>query len=281
MKLLVIGHSVLDFIQRQETIGTSAGGIFYTITALNQIKTEEDEIYLCSQFDEHTFKYFKSEYENIQNNYLTKVDSIPKIHLKIFNDQERHEAYENITENLTTKFENLNKFDGILINMITGFDINLSQLRQIRSDYSGLIYFDVHTLSRGLDEEFKREFRNIPDFSEWAKCLDIIQVNQSELFTLSDNNSEIKIVNEMFQYGIKIICITKGEKGAKVFYQKSEEIASYFIAAKRIKNPYTIGCGDVFGASFFYSYIRNNNVNYSLFYSIEEAEKFVERKTYY
>ena len=198
--------------------------------------------------------------------------------LNLFKDNERHEKYENITNNLLTDFDDLNQFDGILINMITGFDITLTQLIEIRKNCSGLIFIDVHTLSRGLDENYKRNFRLIPDFDKWAKCLDIIQVNQHELFTLSQKKNEIEIVEEMFNSGVKIVCVTKGELGAKVYFKNSNEILSYFVAARKISNPNVIGCGDVFGASFFYSYIRNKNVMDSLSNAVATAELFVENK---
>jgi len=183
MNLLVIGHSVLDFINDGNSIKQNAGGIHYTIFALNRFKSKEDEIYLCSQFDTDTYRYFQLEFEKINNSYLTKVDKIPRVHLNLYKDKERHEKYENITNNLLVDVNNLSKFDGILINMITGFDITLEQLKNIRNNFTGLIYIDVHTLSRGLDQNYKRNFRLIPEFSEWAKCLDIIQVNQKEIFT--------------------------------------------------------------------------------------------------
>ncbi|MDP2364986.1 MAG: PfkB family carbohydrate kinase, partial [Ignavibacteria bacterium] len=78
--------------------------------------------------------------------------------------------------------------------------------------------------------------------------------------------------------GVKIICVTKGAHGAKVFSKDSNETLSHFIAARQIKNSNTIGCGDVFGASFFYSYIRNKNVMDSLTNAIETAELFVANK---
>jgi sugar/nucleoside kinase (ribokinase family) len=193
-------------------------------------------------------------------------------------DRERHEAYENITNNLSLDISGLNRFDGILINMITGFDITLDQLIKIRNDYSGLIFIDIHTLSRGLNKDYKREFRTIPDFQDWAKCLDIIQVNQSELYTLSNKKNEMEIVEELFSLGVKIICVTKGEFGARVYYKNQNEIASYFVAARKINNPNVIGCGDVFGASFFYSYIRNKNAIDSLTVAVMNAEQFVENK---
>ena len=278
MKLIIIGHSVLDFINDGNNIKQNAGGIHFTISALNRIKFAEDEFYLCSQFDDETYKHFSNEFEKIDKSYLTKVDKIPRVHLNLFKDKERHEKYENITNNLLTNFHNLNQFDGILINMITGFDITLTQITEIRKNYTGLMFIDVHTLSRGLDENYKRNFKLIPDFDKWAKCLDIIQVNQSELFTLSQNKNEIEIVEEMFNSGVKIVCVTKGDLGAKVYLINSNEIVSYFVAARKINSPNVIGCGDVFGASFFYSYIRNKNVMDSLSNAVSTAELFVENK---
>ena len=278
MRLLVIGHSVFDTIKLDNQHKKGAGGIYYSISALNRMKQRDDEIFLYSQFDEETYDYFKPEFEKIDNRYLQKVKMIPKVHLNLQKDCERHEAYENITSNLVLNFSDLNGFDGILINMITGFDITLDQLIKIRNNFSGLIFIDIHTLSRGLNEDFKREFRLIPEFENWAKCLDIIQVNNNELFSLSNKKNEIEIVEELFAFGVKIVCVTKGESGARVYFKSQNEIASYFVAARKVNNPNVIGCGDVFGASFFYSYIRNKNAIISLANAVANAEKFVENK---
>jgi len=278
MKLLVIGHAVLDFIKSDDKHRKSAGGIFYTISALNRLKTNDDEIYLCSQFDDETYSYFKSEFEKVNNKFLEKVEKIPRVHLNLQKGRERHESYENISNNLSINLSDFNSFNGILINMITGFDITLDQLRYIRNNYSGLIYIDIHTLSRGLNEDYKREFKLIPDFKDWARGLDIIQVNQNELYTLSHKKSELAIIEEILEYGVQVLCVTKGERGARVYYKNQNEISSYFITARKIDEPNIIGCGDVFGASFFYSYIRNKNAVDSLTKAVKEAEQFVENK---
>jgi len=278
MKFLVIGHSVLDLIISGTEQIISAGGIFYSISALNKIRQKDDEIFLCSQFDNDTYNYFSIEFEKINKKYFQVVDKIPRVHLTLQRDSERHESYENINNNLSIDISDLEDFEGILINMITGFDIKIEQLIQIREKFSGLIYMDVHTLSRGISDDYKREFRVIPDFEDWAKCLDIIQVNQNELFSLSSKKRESEIVEEIFSHGIKVLCITMGELGAKVFYPQQDEIISCFISAKKISNPISVGCGDVFGASFFYSYIRNNDAVLSLTKAVLAAEQFVENK---
>ncbi|MEO8231637.1 MAG: PfkB family carbohydrate kinase [Ignavibacteriota bacterium] len=278
MKLLVIGHSVLDFIKSDKMEKISAGGIYYTISALNRLKKDYDEIFLCSQFDDETYNYFKPEFEKVNSKYLQKVDKIPRVYLNLQKGRERHEVYENITNNLSVDVSDLNQFDGILINMVTGFDITIEQLNQIRNIFSGLIFIDIHTLSRGLSNDYKREFRLIPDFNKWSVCLDIIQVNQNELFTLSQKKTEMEIAEEILNTGVKVLCVTKGELGAKIFYHQQNEITSYFIAANKISNPNIIGCGDIFGASFFYSYIRNKNAINSLTNAVANAEQFVANK---
>jgi sugar/nucleoside kinase (ribokinase family) len=280
MKLLLVGHSVLDFTKSDKDEKISAGGIYYSISTLNRISNIDDEIYLCSQFDEETYNYFQPEFEKVNRDYLRRVEKIPRVHLNLVKGQERHESYENITNNLEIEYSNKEEFDGIVINMITGFDITSNQIQKIRNNYSGLIFLDVHTLSRGLSENYKREFRRIPNFNLWAKCVDIIQVNQNELLTLSDKKNEFEIVYELFNQDIKILCVTKGELGAKIYYKKSDEIISYFWAARKINNPNVIGCGDVFGTVFFYNYIRNRNRNEieSLREAVETAELHVNNK---
>lgn len=277
MKLLIIGHSVLDHIKIARETSISAGGIYYAVRQINYMKTADDQVYLCSQIDDQSYKYFKSEFEKVNKEFLEKEESIPKVHLVIHNAAERHEAYENITNNLQLNSINFNSFDGILINMITGFDISLEQLQIIRKNSSALIYFDVHTFSRGLSDNYVRNFRLIPNIDQWLKCLDIVQVNQSELFTISEKKTELEIAAEIILQGVQFLCVTKGEQGARIYYNRNGEINSYYVAARKANNPHLIGCGDVFGAAFFYSYIRKRDVIESMGAAILAAERLVNK----
>ena len=63
-----------------------------------------------------------------------------------------------------------------------------------------------------------------------------------------------------------------------MYFKNQNEIASYFVAVRKINNPNIIGCGDVFGSSFFYSYIRNKNAIDSLTKAVLKSEQFVENK---
>ena len=264
MKLLIIGHSVEDHFISTENEVVKPGGIFYTASALNYLKDSDDRVLLLTAIEKENYKLFSDVFDNFDENYFQKVDSIPKVFLKIYKDEERDECYNKVTQNLNININKPDLFDGIIINMITGFDISLEQLINLRESFKGLIYFDVHTLSRGLEKDGKRSFRVIPDFNKWAKLIDIIQVNRHELLTLSTNKDPMEIVREILNTGTKYLVLTMEELGAKVFYLEEGEINSVFKPAIKIEVKNKIGCGDIFGAVFFYSYLKNTDINKSL-----------------
>lgn len=261
MKLLVIGHTVVDTIDFNGEIAVKPGGIFYTVTALNNFKEKQDKISLVTAVDKKHYLLFEKEYEKLAEKIFDKVESVPKVWLKVQQHSERHEKYVNINQNISFNSKNLNFYNGILINMITGFDVTLQQLKEIRENYKGIIYFDVHTFSRGLEKDFKRNFRVIPDFKEWAKNLDIVQVNKNELLTLSEKKIEEEIIKEVLGYKIRYLIVTLEEKGANIFFKENDAVKSIFHPAIKVDINNKIGCGDVFGAVFFYSYISQGFKN--------------------
>jgi len=260
MKILVIGHSVIDKIYYEKDKIIKPGGIFYTAAALANIASPSDDIYVCTTIDNVNEKLFSSVFERIKPNYITYSTNIPTVKLNIYDNKEREEKYENVSGNLQFNIGDFNRFDGIMINMITGFDITLAQLKEIRKSYNGTIYFDVHTFSRGLDNDMKRNFRRIKDFKEWAKCVDIIQCNELEVKTLSSKTIEEEIARELIGYGVKQLIVTKGNKGAKVYFSKNTFLSSEEIPVLDVEAVNKVGGGDVFGAVYFYNYIGNENL---------------------
>lgn len=264
MNFLVIGHSVVDKIIEKERYSTKPGGIFYTVISLLSRMEQADKIYLCSNIDDDHAELFKIAYDRVENEFIQNVISIPHVELLVNESGERNEIYSGIPENLILPEKNLDHFDGIIINMITGYDMSLSQLKELRKNYNGVIYFDVHTLSRGIDKNLERNFSQIMNFNEWAKCVDILQANESELQTLSNKGDEFEIVRELFSYGIKQIVVTRSDKGATVFYKDLESINFVYKKALKLNTINKVGCGDVFGAVYFYNCIKNQKIHLAL-----------------
>jgi len=260
MNFLIIGQSVVDKIHEQGRIVTKPGGIFYSVAAfLTQMKAS-DKLFLCSAIDEEYNELFGEVYDRVDKRYLAVVDLIPQVELILNDEAERKEIYSHLGNNLKLPIDNLNEFDGILINMITGFDISLEQIQQLRKNFRGIIYFDVHTLSRGVNSKLKRDFRRIKDFGKWAECIDILQANESEVQTLSSQKDEDKIIQELFYHGIEQVIITRAEKGASVYLIEGRDIKKNDVDALQTKVVNKVGCGDVFGSVYFYNYIQNKNI---------------------
>jgi sugar/nucleoside kinase (ribokinase family) len=263
MKLLVIGHSVEDHISSEQKEIVKPGGIYYTASALTSI-APDDKIFLCTYAEKENYSLFSDAYDKCAPEFISFADSIPKVWLTIHGMKERDELYNNVNRNLDIPYARLNEFDGILINMISGFDIELNQLIKIRENFSGIIYMDVHTFSRGLGHHGHRGFRKIEHFNEWAQCLDIIQSNEHEAKTITSFDNEEEIAHEILNCGTKQLIITKGESGAKLYYLRNGELNFLFQSAAKIDAVNKIGLGDVFGAVYFYNYIKTGNLFYSL-----------------
>lgn len=278
MKILLIGQSVFDTIVSNNMTINSPGGIFYSARQMLLLSSNDDELFLLTQSDDSTKEYFLPVYSKFNCDFIEQVDAIPAVKLIIDDKKERREFYANISSKLNIDKIDFSKFDAILINMITGNDINPGDLKFIRTNTSAVIFFDVHTLSRPMNENGERVFRIVENFSEWAKNIDILQANENEFNTLGKFDSEYDRARNLLQQGVKIILLTKGVLGAKIFYLKNQELISYFISTNKIIKINTVGCGDVFGASFFYNYIRNRNVYQSLSFAINQTEDFLKQK---
>ena len=261
MNFLIVGHSVVDVIFEKQSHKIKPGGIFYTAISMLSLAESKDKIFLCTDIDEGNYELFKFVYDRAENNFIRKVKSIPTVKLVINEGGERKETYTELAENLILPKENLDLFDGILINMITGYDVSLSQLKELRKNFDGLIYFDVHTLSRGVDKNLERSFRRIKDFNLWAECIDILQANEFELQTLSDKSKEIEIVKELLSFGINQVIVTRAERGSSAYFLGNKRIDK---KAMKVKPINKVGCGDVFGATYFHSYIKNKNIKLAM-----------------
>jgi len=278
MKLLLIGHSIIDHFEEKGRFFTMPGGIFYSVTGILELKNNLDQIYLLTGWNEKSFHLFQKKYDYVDLTYSEEIIEMPEVVL-VVNENDREETYKNLSCNLNiNKIDSWNIFDGILINMITGYDLTLEQMNVIRTKYNGLIYLDLHTLSRGVNSGLERVYRPVPNVKDWLKCIDVLQVNQFELNTIFDDTNEIDKINKILHYGPKIILVTKGKRGATAYYEENENLVTINLPAESVTVRNTIGCGDIFGSVFFYSYLRSKNVLDSLKLANNYAALFASKE---
>ncbi len=265
MKLLIIGHSVLDYVEYNGNVTIQPGGIFYTAAGFANQKKDKDKLFLLTSLDGINDEYFNKAFSQFDLSYSEKTSAIPVVHLKIWDDKEREEIFENFTKKLQLNhIVNYNQFDGIFVNMISGNDITAEDIVQLRKNFNGKIYLDVHALSKGTDKNGKRVFRKVPELKKWLSSVDIIQANEYELNTISEGKNQFERANFVLTNGPSILIVTKGDTGIRAFFKNQNEIASIFIPAEKVNSINKVGCGDIFGAFFFYTYIETQNLAFAL-----------------
>jgi sugar/nucleoside kinase (ribokinase family) len=276
MKILLIGHSIIDNVEMGGEYKTSPGGIFYSLIGMLAVHKSNDEIYLATGYNRKSFHLFKKLYSRINLKYSQLIEELPEVFLEALDNEERKETYINLSTGLSLdNINDWNQFDGILINMITGFDITLEQLKRVRTEYSGPIYFDLHTLSRGVDKQMERKFRVLPDAEEWLKNIDLLQCNEIELKTLSVNMNETDVVENILSHGVHFVIVTRGKKGATIYSRNNLNLTSLSKPAKSVHAINKIGCGDIFGAVFFYNYLYRQDPETSLAQAIDFSGRAV------
>jgi hypothetical protein len=284
MKIAVIGHPCIDLIHRDENIIKSYGGVIYSLIGLLVVVNDTDEIYPVFRINEDEFtSYFQflNLYSQLKFELIEKSNSpMNVVHLFFEGENLNFECYQSTAPKIQIKnlIEKIPTDTNFLINMISGFEIDLEDLKFVRKNFSGKIYFDFHTLTRGMNEEGKRVYRPLSNWRDWAKLCDVIQMNETERENLTEEKfSEFEFALEALKAGTKIINITKGSKGATTYFEENGEIKNITVEpAKNLIFKSNVGCGDIFGAVFAYNYFRNEKIETCLKKAVEISSKRIE-----
>ncbi|MEE9432595.1 MAG: PfkB family carbohydrate kinase [Melioribacteraceae bacterium] len=283
MKIIIIGQTVVDIIEEGNSKVTKPGGIYYSTLGALQIGKFIDEIYLITNYSLKHKELFGSVFDKVNLTLSKSGRNIPTVNLKIYKDKERDEKYSLITQKIKLPLEiSLNKYDGILVNMISGFEITIGHLEIIRKYYFGPIYLDIHSLSRGIDENNNRKFRQIPSVKRWLDCADIVQCNESELLTICESNVEQEIVNFVFRRRPRLFIITRANRGATLYTDFADRDKEKFdVVPIKVTAKNSVGCGDIFGATFlsYYADYDRRNIHKILRYANIAAGLFTQYRT--
>ena len=267
MKIAVIGHICRDIIHAPEGKATAAagseqwGGIYYSLLTLANLLKESDTIipiFGVGKADYEELLGRLGQYPNISTKGITALPG-PTNAVHLFyqeSSDSRTECSAHISPPIP--FGQIRphlEADGILINMISGFDISLETLDQIRIEVRNdgtPIHFDFHSLTLGVDKEAQRFRRPLTDWRRWCFMLHSIQLSEIEAQGLtSERYDEPALINQMMPLMVSNLLITRGHRGATLIQQKQKKLTRHDFEGLNLSNvPDPTGCGDVFGAAY-------------------------------
>lgn len=270
MKITVIGTINKDLILPfQGAPIESYGGIFYNIAILSQLVDEADEIVPVSFIG-----------EDVQTPVMAVLKKLPRVsveglipinqknHKVILEyqspDQRKEKALFNFPPLSWKQVKPFLDSDMVIVNMITGWDIEEKAFLKIADRVRKKLYFDVHFLVMGADK-LGRRFPKRPDRVErWLKNPRFVQMNQREYQIIAGDTPK----GEFFKRTLKrdqILIITGGKRGVEVIRVDYGKIKLAHYPAYRLTSIVdSTGCGDAFGAGFVYEHLKTNDLDGSI-----------------
>ena len=299
MKFIVIGEPCVDVIHKANGEKfKSYGGILYSAISLSVLSDPEDEIFPVMNLGEDEYDNITEilkKYGNINLDGIYKVSHPTRkvnLYYNVYNSGKSARLESSTDPTYTLLYKDLEKFlpgtDGILINMISGVDIELDTLLNLRNNFSGLMHMDLHNLVMKTNPDGTREHTHLENYHEWCTGTDTLQMNEFEIASLSKvKRLEYEIAEEILlnkKSRVRGLIITRGIDGVSG-YTKTEKIFlddKFFDLDKHdiraIENPHfvdTTGCGDVFAASFFLDYLKTGDFIKGIYF----ANRTASRKT--
>lgn len=256
----------------------SFGGILYNLSALSGLGGKWMEIYPVCNLGYDVYNQVRNILKTYDN---VKLDGINKVrrknnhaYLLIDRENQRQEILRNRVPALSfTQVRPFLDSDAILVNFISGFDIELNTLKSVRRNTGALIFMDMHSLTLGIHKDGKRFLIAPKSWREYLKQADLVQTNLPELSVLSGrrfkSSKEIRdFANYVLSLGPKVLLVTIGEEGALMIYKEGKTCKlrkSAGIKVQKFKDA--TGCGDVFSAGFLAYYLHTRKLNQSLVFA--------------
>lgn len=288
MKITIIGHLCLDVIHHpDETETQSYGGIFFSVATLANLLGNQDTVLPVFGVGEKEYEAFLERikvYPNVDTSGIFKFNGqTNQVRLFYKEGVERVECSKHISEPIPwKKIKSKLDSDIVLVNMISGFDVTLETLDEIRlaiRDDRVPLYLDVHSLSLGIKEDFTRFRRPLEAWRRWLFMLHGVQMNEQEAAGLTmEDFDEPTLAKQILALNTKILALTRAERGFSGFIDDRKHVLR--VDGEGV-NPGlardSTGCGDVFAAAYCAHYCYTKNIQESL----EFANRVAAAKSQY
>jgi hypothetical protein len=282
MNITLVGHICFDVIHHPDGTETQGyGGVYYSLATL-AVVADSNTIILpvfgigTKDYDD-LIEHLKM-YPNVDTSGIFKITGITnKVNLFYNDNQNRIECSENIAAPIPfKKIKSYLDTNMILINMVSGFDVTLETLDEIRMttrEDKIPIYMDVHSLSLGINEDGKRYRRPLMNWRRWLFMLHAVQMNEVETMGLTlEKYDEENFVKQITALNTDNVIITRGPRGCTLYHDEHKQIRHSNVPGLIIEKAVdSTGCGDVFGAAYCAKYIRSHDEIESVRFANEVA----------
>jgi len=271
--ITVIGHLCLDEIRHAGGGSTrSYGGIYFALATLAEVLLPGDTVrpvFGVGKDDYQEFIAHLARWPNVDTSGIYRMPG-PTNSVSLLYGQGsgngRIEVSKDIAEPIPyKKIHSALSADMVLVNMISGFDVTIETLDEIRMrtrDLNVPVFFDVHSLTLGVREDFQRYRVPVEIWRRWLFMLHTVQMNSEEAAALTPEKlSETDLAKQALALNSHVLCVTRGAAGCSLFVNEKKHIIRHDIEGVAVNDTVDpTGCGDVFGAAYCAHLVHSGDV---------------------
>jgi hypothetical protein len=282
-RLGVIGSFVWDVIHGRPPHSAPVeewGGITYSLGALDAALPESWEVVPLMKIGSDLAdraKHFLSGLHRLADDAALVEVPYPnnRVELRYFSDERRTEVLSGGVPGWNwpalAPLIRDSRLDALYVNFLSGWELDLATSQELRRNFGGPIYADLHMLVMAVQPDGLRVLKPLSDVREWCGCFDILQANEEELTMLAPE--PLALAATALHEGARCLAVTLGSRGA-VYFASQEfnclsdlrrnrgralvagavtgPIRTELIPAEHVSVPLDpTGCGDVWGATYF------------------------------
>ena len=163
------------------------------------------------------------------------------------------------------------QLDALYVNFLSGTEVDLTTMQQVRAHFAGPIYVDLHMMLWETDAVGRRALRPLNQAAAWCGCFDFIQLNEDEMRMLAPDPGALNVVAT--RAGAAATFVTLGSRGVHYHVRpahprwpavhdvhRAQSLAENAGIVTGVHAPYLVrdgapvdptGCGDVWGGTVF------------------------------
>lgn len=103
--------------------------------------------------------------------------------------------------------------DALLVNFISGQEVDLDGAVELRGAFVGPVYADLHSLFLDTADDGAREPRALPEWRRWVASFDAVQMNETELDLMRGSLDADRAARTALRLGPSVVACTRGSRG--------------------------------------------------------------------
>jgi hypothetical protein len=220
----VIGSLVWDVIHGRDARNAPVeewGGITYTLSALDAALPDDWEIVPIMMVGEDLATRAREFLRTLRR--MAPDASLMAVPYPAQRVELRYHSEERRTERLTGGLPAWSwlalkplldeaRVDALLINFLSGWELDLETTTLIRQHFAGPIHCDLHMMAWAVQPDGMRTLRPIPNIAEWCRCFDFLQMNEDELAMVAPD--PMSLAATAIAAGVSCLFVTLGKRGS-------------------------------------------------------------------